>query len=88
MPSSNRATTPPRSGGQPEAQQRGALYASPPQAADVADAAMPLAAAPPQVADGEPLLKTDLNSSLPVGPQWMLSLTILGGIIVWLAIVS
>jgi hypothetical protein len=86
MPSSNRATTPPRSGGQPEAQQRGALYASPPQAADVADAAMPLAAAPPQVADGEPLLKTDLNSSLPVGPQWMLSLTILGGIIVWLAI--
>ena len=37
-------------------------------------------------AEGEALLRTKLNSKLPVVVQWLLSFGILAGIIVWLAI--
>ena len=35
---------------------------------------------------GEALLKTKLNSTLSVAPQWLLSIGILAGIVVWLVI--
>jgi hypothetical protein len=41
-----------------------------------------------QVPGEEPLQRTELNSSLPVVLQWLLSLAILGGIAAWLAIGS
>eukprot|EP01046_Picozoa_sp_COSAG06_P017624 COSAG06_NODE_1204_length_10277_cov_21.330517_9_plen_348_part_00 len=69
----------------------------PPETAPLMMATRPSKRGPPaqnRVADdykvegnmGEALLKTKLNSTLSVAPQWLLSIGILAGIVVWLVI--